>query len=104
MVKALLETRRFKYGSVKLRISALIAAASGGHEVVVEILLRHISPKRDVKWMAPALIAAASGGHGAVVKALLKCLHFSGFNVKRVAPVLIAAASGGHEVVVEILL
>ena len=85
-------------------MTALIWAASGGHEAIVRLLLENGADIEGKGRWGQAVIAAAENGHGAIVRLLWN----KGTNIKAKnrykAIALIDAADSGHEAVVRLLL
>jgi hypothetical protein len=107
VVKHLLDESSLRYYSTKVKASALIAAATNGHEQVVKHLLNEGSLcYYSTKARASALIAAAMKGHEGLVRALCfidKITRLNRFDESgRTA--LHYAAQYGHEALVKMLL
>ncbi|KAJ5970692.1 uncharacterized protein N7479_000610 [Penicillium vulpinum] len=85
--------------------NALQAASSGGHEMIVQILLsRGADVNAQGGYFGNALEAASYGGHEKIVQTLLD--HGADVNAQggEYGNPLEAASSGGHEMIVQILL
>lgn len=85
--------------------SALHLAAEGGHDTVVEMLLkrRSVNPNAVTREGLSPLMEAASGGHAAVVQLLLEKGAMMETVDKTGATALLRATHAGHEEVVNLL-
>ncbi|KAI9679647.1 MAG: hypothetical protein M1829_001609 [Trizodia sp. TS-e1964] len=85
--------------------TALIWAARGGHEAIVQLLLdKGANTEANDIYGGTALICAARGGHEAIVQLLLDKGANTEAKDDRKATALIRAARGGHEAIVQLLL
>ena len=85
-------------------MTALIWAAAGGYEAIVQLLLENGADIRTKARWGQAVIAAAEGGHEAIIRLLLN----KGTDTKTMdrykAMALFEAADSGYEAVVRLLL
>jgi ankyrin repeat protein len=85
--------------------NALQAASSGGHEVIVKLLLeKGADVNAQGGEYGNALQAASSGGHEVIVKLLLEKGADVNAQGGQYDNALQASSSGGHEVIVKLLL
>ncbi|RDW58337.1 hypothetical protein BP5796_12267 [Coleophoma crateriformis] len=97
--------RRAASGTADQGYTAIYQAVSGGHSVVVKLLLDHgVSPECNGENVHSLLLVASEKGHASTVDALLQFGQDPNIADSQHMTALAAAAEAGHEEVVKLLL